>query len=1314
MGLMSILVLTVHVAVIDIISKCMSASSAYPVYRNHNEEFRNLAATSDYVYIGGNSMIIQLSPSLISLPQKNFSINGLTSKYRENWLLSTPNNESLIVCNFNSTFDTLCLKLNSELSVVSNSSSLIINKPAIKYLTTTNQNTTILIIASSMCLSNAEENKTCNSISSYSLDTFLQRFQPYTDLRNRTYAVEYLHQTKHVTFKAIVKIEKFTFFLFNTVDGRSKLGKMCTGSLNMTTNTFEDTPIMCSHNGKHYTLANDAMHWNGYLFVVFSDESINVICKYKITNVKVIFMKSRQERLKCPYNDNTKNAYFKKQTLAGWCFNQTTRQCQSDLGNHTCPELTGGFCDTIVFGSVEGTLPITEDEIVYSGEIAYSGIIVKLGILGFLTHSLVFVGTTTGKIGKIYVDTWRSELLERFKIVQRSFPVVDIQVQNQNVYVMTENVVVNIADNEPCPVTVHCLECMKSEIPACGWHILSQRCTVNIEQTTWWLPSLGRQCLKVTAQEVIINDTTNNVYPENISVQFKFHPDVPFYNISCWNDLNNIQAMRIMEEYFECVLPVGDEQFQLNVTYGIPQNTFVLGTTTVKVLKCSAFSSCGACVNTHVCFWCIGTVSCVRHAAACTTADTFSMTEDQCPRITSTKVLIHAGGTTVLTESLRINVDNLYKYGNKTDKLRCVVGEEEYAVVVDNSYTFVSCQNVTAPGTGIRTLYLTYNGARLDNSVELEVYACMDFSSSCGICKHYNNEGYKCDWCGSCKTTIGGAPETCKQDQIVQCQLSVSGVYPSAGPEFGGTLINITGSNIGNRGDNISVTIDDINCTNVAVIEPSTVISCITCNGSASTEDGVVVTVNGINSPLPRHMYTFQSQIELLTFSPNTSILSGGRNIAIQGTHIGFIGSRYNISFCNDMKCLVCRFLHVEGDHTCICKIDSSDSVITFTYLTVTIDGNTHLTLNKEFLVVADPLVIPLSLDNATVFKSGGQKLTITGTGFSNAGLVIVDTPKADPCTILSDNIVVCKVPPYIKSDFDRRKRSAIQNIYVNFDNYRVSLGIFYMDDPLLKQLSKVYEYVHNAVLEIKGSRLLQGARYDDYLIRVGLDGLCIIIEVTNYNITCLPPTTKPRTDTGDLVFILVVVGNINELVGYLRYESSTSENNSTVLYGVAGGGLAGVLVIISVIALMMRRSMKKKADNTNTEMKEIKEKVSKMVTKEDVVGLSTGSANSRTEFVEPDDEVYDEINAEEESNSNSNGNTYFEVTSGYEDLGQMSAINPYNQLQQTNGVDRDREIAGYLTHDSEDWNRLIQQMEAATYKLRPLTANNVNDNRCK
>lgn len=77
--------------------------------------------------------------------------------------------------------------------------------------------------------------------------------------------------------------------------------------------------------------------------------------------------------------------------------------------------------------------------------------------------------------------------------------------------------------------------------------------------------------------------------------------------------------------------------------------------------------------------------------------------------------------------------------------------------------------------------------------------------------------------------------------------------------------------------------------------------------------------------------------------------------------------SRQNKIFSNFN--VLSRFLSVRSDHTFTCQMDSLDSVITFTYLTVTIDGNTLLSLNKEFLVVADPLVEPLSLENATVFQ---------------------------------------------------------------------------------------------------------------------------------------------------------------------------------------------------------------------------------------------------------------------------------------------------------------------------------------------------------
>ncbi|CAG2249782.1 unnamed protein product [Mytilus edulis] len=872
-----------------------------------------------------------------------------------------------------------------------------------------------------MCLWYMTQSSQCYAISSYLVH---DRFDPYENGKGRfDYDVEYLQQAKHVTFKAILKTEKFIYFLFNTEDGYSKLGKMCIDSFDTKTNTFEDTPILCSYGGNNYTLAQDAVHWKEYLFVAFSDDLLNVICKYKFRNIAETFMESRQDRLKCPYV--TANTYFREQTLKGWCFNKTSGLCQDGFRN-------------------------------------------------------------------IYVDENRSKQLETFNIVQHSFPVLDIKVQNQNVYVMTENTVINMADDEPCPSDVTCIECMTSENPACGWDI----------QT----------------------------------------------------------------------------------------------------------ASCGACVKTTYCFWCLGSVSCVKQAATC---------------------------------NFTVNIS-----GNDTEKLTCVVGNVQYAVVVDDSYTVVVCQNVNAPRLNNSKLYLEYNGSRLDNAADVEVYECNDFSSSCGVCKYHVNQGYKCDWCGLCKTTIAGAPERCQKGQT--CAVSA---ISFRGPEFGGTIVNITGTNIGNRGDTISVTINGVKCENVTVIKPSTVISCITCNGSASTQDGTEVTVNGVISPLARHKYTFQSELELSTFSPSSSIVSGGRKISIQGTKIGFTGSRYNVLFCNNIKCIHCRFIQIEDDNTLTCNMEGSGSFITLTYLTVTIDENTHLRLNNNFMIVADPLVNPLSVDSSSVFRSGGVKLTITGTGFSNVGVVIIDTPDAVPCTILSDNSVICKSPPYVKSDFERRKRAAIQNIYVNFDDYRVSLGVFYVDDPLFEKLSKVFIYISNAVIEIKGHGLLQGARPDDYLIRIGLDGLCIIIEINNYNITCLPPGTKPRTNTGDLVFIVVVVGNINEHVGYLRYESATSETNNVVLYGVAGGG-----IIVTFL-------------------------------------------HARMEFDEPYDEVYDEINSEEESYSKSNRNTYLDVTSGYEDLGQMTATNAYNELQQPGTEDLNQEITNndYLTStqlSSNDFTQSNDYME--------------------
>lgn len=56
-------------------------------------------------------------------------------------------------------------------------------------------------------------------------------------------------------------------------------------------------------------------------------------------------------------------------------------------------------------------------------------------------------------------------------------------------------------------------------------------------------------------------------------------------------------------------------------------------------------------------------------------------------------------------------------------------------------------------------------------------------------------------------------------------------------------------------------------------------------------------------------------------------------------------------------------------------------------------------------------------------------------------------------CFIKSDTKVICKSPKYIESDFQRRKRSPGQPFFVSFDNYVVSITMFYVDDPVFEKL---------------------------------------------------------------------------------------------------------------------------------------------------------------------------------------------------------------------------------------------------------------------
>ncbi|CAG2203334.1 unnamed protein product [Mytilus edulis] len=236
-------------------------------------------------------------------------------------------------------------------------------------------------------------------------------------------------------------------------------------------------------------------------------------------------------------------------------------------------------------------------------------------------------------------------------------------------------------------------------------------------------------------------------------------------------------------------------------------------------------------------------------------------------------------------------------------------------------------------------IFLEYDGSILDGNSSLEVYDCKDFGDeSCGYCKYKKTQGYKCDWCGSCKYS---KQETCSSSKK-KCSVSISKLEPSSGPIFGGTLVSLEGKNVGNQGDDITVTISGAECTNVTVVKSSKKISCITGNATGRSI-GIKVTVNGETYTAANIKYTYVGQHEIFGFSPNRSIIAGGKKIRISGNNLIFPGSDYEIYYCNDSNsCLQCRLSkkYVKNQYM-MCRMERSSSILTLKYLKIIIDKNT-------------------------------------------------------------------------------------------------------------------------------------------------------------------------------------------------------------------------------------------------------------------------------------------------------------------------------------------------------------------------------------
>lgn len=63
----------------------------------------------------------------------------------------------------------------------------------------------------------------------------------------------------------------------------------------------------------------------------------------------------------------------------------------------------------------------------------------------------------------------------------------------------------------------------------------------------------------------------------------------------------------------------------------------------------------------------------------------------------------------------------------------------------------------------------------------------------------------------------------------------------------------------------------------------------------------------------------------------------------------------------------------------------------------------------------------------------------------------------------------MCETPPYVSSDFERRKRSTGQNIHITYDDYQAISTIYYIDNPIFDQLPLIeYDKESTILITVK------------------------------------------------------------------------------------------------------------------------------------------------------------------------------------------------------------------------------------------------------
>uniref|UniRef100_A0A667XK98 Plexin-B1 n=1 Tax=Myripristis murdjan TaxID=586833 RepID=A0A667XK98_9TELE len=772
-------------------------------------------------------------------------------------------------------------------------------------------------------------------------------------------------------------------------------------------------------------------------------------------------------------------------------------------------------------------------------------------------HSIAFLGDSKGRLHKVFLGPDGQVEMYASTSIQPSSPINSDLLLDQtgaHIYIMTDTAVEKHPVAE-CGDHLDCQSCLSAKDPYCGWCVLEGRCGQRWEcqrgslQGHWlWSFDQKQQCLSV--QHLSLYNISRGEKTD-VSVSVAGLPSLAEGEAySCFFQDTESAAL-LTSTGVICSTPDASSLPLIGQGDGDFGYVF-LASFNQSLCSCTR---CQGCVSSRWgCNWCV-------HQHVCTHKHT-------CDR-----------GVTIYNQ----NVSS--RQVRRAEECPCVEkvqGSSLLPVNVERKITLVGQHlnlfQVTQPPRSP----LNYLSHVPLSAVTL--FNCSVGRSDCSRCRTADPK-YGCVWCGGTATSRCVYQGSCTDEIKHTCPAPVIHFLdPVSGPVEGGTVLTISGSNLGQRAEDIqnSVTVAGVPCNVIhSRYEVSSRIVCETTSSGGEKSGQASVKVRGGGHGLSAQTFSFQDPV-LSSIFPQRGPKAGGTALSIRGQRLR-TGHPSEVSvLIGGVPCIVLNIQEDQigcltggsnrtGEHSITVRFGGAERHLQGVVYHYTPNPNiTMAAPSKSFL--RGGRIIKVSGQNLDVVQEPKIRVTLKFSLNLMCFSLLHRLQYESRCTVSSSSLILCPTPAV----GPEARRATVKVHFLldslHFDFSTVGSEAFsYEPNPVLYPLNqndpgKPYHHKPGSIISVEGENLDLAIYKDEVVALIG-DGLCAVKTLTHNHLYCEPPAQQPS--------VTVQMGNLNFSLGRVQYDSQAQSTFPLEAQVGVGVGASIVALIVLIIVLVYRRKSK-------------------------------------------------------------------------------------------------------------------------------------------